>query len=235
MRNTVTLNGVNSSLIQGLLIQELPPITKPMIRTQIEEIDGRDGDIITKLGYSAYDKEVSIGLFGNFDIDDIITFFNSEGEVIFSNEPTKYYKYQILEQIDYERLIRFRTATVTFHVQPFKYSAVEKTKTFLIEQGTESVTVVNTGNYFSRPKITIHGSGTINIGLNGIQLFVINMDEDTSITIDTNAMEAYSGMVLKNRQVTGDYKNFILNTGSNTITWTGSISKIEVENYSRWL
>lgn len=90
MRNTVTLNGVNSSLIQGLLIQELPPITKPMIRTQIEEIDGRDGDIITKLGYSAYDKEVSIGLFGNFDIDDIITFFNSEGEVIFSNEPTKY-------------------------------------------------------------------------------------------------------------------------------------------------
>ena len=94
--NYVILNGVKSNTVKGLLIQSLPSISKPLIRTQIEEIDGRDGDIITKLGYSAYDKEMSIGLFGDFDIDEVIQYFDSEGTVIFSNEPDKFYNYQII-------------------------------------------------------------------------------------------------------------------------------------------
>ena len=121
----IILNGVKSTLIQGLLISSLPPITKPPIRTQVETVDGRDGDIVTKLGYQAYDKKLSIGLFGDFDIDAVISYFNSEGTVIFSNEPDKFYQYKVLQQIDFEKLIRFKTATVTFHVQPFKFSAVD--------------------------------------------------------------------------------------------------------------
>lgn len=127
MINYIELNGTKSTDVKGLMIQSLPPITKPKVRTSKEEIDGRDGDIVTKLGYSAYDKAVSIGLHGDFDIDDAISFFDSEGEVVFSNERDKYYRYQILDQIDFERLIRFRTAKVKMHVQPFKYDAVDRT------------------------------------------------------------------------------------------------------------
>ena len=125
--NYIILNGIHSDYVPGLLIQTLPPISKPMVRTTVEEIDGRDGDIVTKLGYSAYDKSFEIGLYGNYDINEIIAYFNTEGTVVFSNEPDKYYKYQILDQIDFEKLIRFRTATVTMHVQPFKYSTTEGT------------------------------------------------------------------------------------------------------------
>lgn len=124
-KNTITLNGQISSEITGLIIQELPPISKPLIRTEVEEIDGRDGDIVTALGYSAYDKEISVGVHGDYDINEIIAYFNSEGVVTFSNEPDKYYNYQITQQIDFERLVRYRTATVTFHCQPFKYSTTE--------------------------------------------------------------------------------------------------------------
>lgn len=127
MINYIELNGEKSTSVKGLIIQALPPISKPKVRTSIETIDGRDGDIVTKLGYAAYDKEVSIGLHGDFDIDDAIAFFNSEGEVVFGNEPDKYYRYSILEQIDFGRLIRFRTAKVKMHVQPFKYDAVDRT------------------------------------------------------------------------------------------------------------
>ena len=127
MINYIELNGEKSTSVKGLIIQSLPPISKPKMRTSVEEIDGRDGDIVTKLGYSAYDKEVGIGLHGDFDIDDAIAFFDSDGEVVFGNEPDKYYRYKLLDQIDFERLVRFRTAKVKMHVQPFKYDAVDRT------------------------------------------------------------------------------------------------------------
>ena len=127
MRNYCIINGKNSRLIRGLLIQELPPIVKPEIRTEVTEIDGRDGDIVSTLGYSAYDKTMKIGLYGDYDIDEVISFFDTSGTVVFSNEIEKYYNFAIYQQIDFERLARFREAEVTFHVQPFKYSTTETT------------------------------------------------------------------------------------------------------------
>ena len=127
MINYIELNGEKSTSVKGLIIQSLPPISKPKMRTSNATIDGRDGDSVTKRGYSAYDKQLSVGLHGDFDVDDAIAFFDSEGEVVFGNEPDKYYRYQILDQIDFERLVRFRTAKVKIHVQPFKYDAVDRT------------------------------------------------------------------------------------------------------------
>lgn len=237
MRDYIILNGVNSNTITGLLISKLPPITKPKQRTQIEEIDGRDGDIVTTLGYSAYNKEIEIGLYGDFDIDEVITYFNNSGTITFSNEVDKYYNYQILDQINYEKLIRFKTAKVKMHVQPFKYSSVEGTRTFNITTQDE-ITINNSGNYVSKPTITLTGSGTINLSANGYEVLVINLDANGStITIDTANMEAYnpSTQALMNRNITGDYNNLYLNSGSNTISWTGTITQIQIQKYSRWI
>lgn len=357
----VILNGVKSTTIKGLLIQSLPPISKPLIRTSVEEIDGRDGDIVTKLGYSAYDKQMSIGLYGDYDVDQVIQFFDSEGTVIFSNEPDKFYNYEIINQIDFEKLIRFKTATVTFHVQPFKFSAVDDAFSFSINemsvrpysatkngvtvnvengvislQGTatsatefyvpinamtlgvgdytlkattdgtgesccsirvigsvpsdadsfggtylplsnsgsasmsatlsasktfnyvwfyitsgtamnftlnvemlnedlDSCVVFNRGNTISRPAFTIYGSGTINLSINGAQLFVINLADAEFITLDGQEMNAYQGNILMNRSVAGDYANLVLNVGTNTISWVGNVTQLEVENVSRWI
>lgn len=365
MRNEIILNGKTSKSITGLIIQSLPPISMPQTRTQIEEIDGKDGDIVTKLGFASYDKTFIIGLSYNYNIDDVIAFFQSSGTVIFSNEPGKYYNYQILNQIDFERLIRFKTANVTMHVQPFKYSNIETTKSYIINnhllsfenytetkngitftatssnsqisitgigtQATEfylpltsptllpgqytfnaigrgssvsaaalrliyntptnensfggtylmlqsatnvsiqdnlnsqktynylyfyiapnatlnftcdatlskynanSITIINSGNYFSKPTITIYGSGNINLNINQNQIFIIQLGNDEYITIDAEAMEAYKGTALKNRLVTGNYEDFVLNVGENSISWSGDVNKVEIENYSRWL
>ena len=235
MRNYIILNGVNSQTISGLLIQNLPPISKPKQRVEVEEIDGRDGDIVTYLGYGAYDKEFKIGLFGSYDVDEIISYFNSEGTVIFSNEEDKYYNYQIIEQIDFDKLLRYKEATVKMHIQPFKYSAEDNQKVFSVDSTTTSISIRNSGNIYSRPVLTITGSGSIDLYLNDIQLFEINMESYTSITIDTNNMNAYNGTALLNRNVIGNYDNFKLNVGKNTISWTGNITQIEIDNYSRWI
>lgn len=233
MRNYVIQNGLDSRYISGLLIQELPSISKPLMRTSIEQIDGRDGDVITKLGYSAYNKKMKIGLFRDYDIDDIITFFNSNGTVTFSNEPDKYYVYDILDAIDYARLMRFRTAEITYHVQPFKYSTIEKKKVF--DNPTSAITVRNNGNYVSKPIIHIKGSGTINLSLNGLQLFRIDMSASNSITIDTERFEAYNDDVLMNRYVVGNYDKFMLKVGPNSVSWDGQLAYIAFENLSRWI
>ena len=231
--NYIILNDKNSLDIKGLLIQSLPPITKPLIRTSIDEIDGRDGDIITKLGYAAYDREISIGLYGDYDIDEVIAFFNSEGKVTFSNEDWKYYRYVIKDQIDFERLIRFKTATVTFHVQPFKYSLEEEP----IGTGGGEFSIYNGGNTTARPKISITALGSVNIYKDSVQIFVVEMgDEETTIIIDTEAMEAYdeSG-ILKNRLVSGDYDKLVLQRGENLLNFEGDIIEAIITNYNRWI
>ena len=232
--NYCILNGVKSTTIKGLLIQSLPPISKPLMRTSVEEIDGRDGDTVTKLGYSAYDKPMSIGLFGDYDVDEVIQYFNSNGTVIFSNEPDKFYNYQVIQEIDFERLIRFKTATVTFHVQPFKYSAVDDVFTFNVDN-VDNFSIFNRGNYFSRPTMTIYGSGTINLSINGSELFVIDLGSAEYITLDGASMNAYQGDILMNRSVVGDLDNLVLNIGTNNISWTGDVTQIELENFSRWV
>nr|DAF78722.1 MAG TPA: distal tail protein [Caudoviricetes sp.] len=358
MINYIELNGEKSSNVKGLIIQSLPPITKPRVRTSIEEIDGRDGDIVTKLGYAAYDKEVSIGLHGDFDTDDAIAFFDSEGEVVFGNEPDKYYRYQILDQIDFERLVRFRTAKVKMHVQPFKYDAVDRTfdivnqflhiedsatskfgitvtssdgsvrvsgraasdvdievpvermalsgsytltastsgsaagcalrlidgapsddrsfgGTYLelksdgdstmtatadsgaeydalwldIKAGTSvdftlSVTMAsnsfnrialtNRGNVVSRPTVTVYGIGNIKLAINSVTVLSFSID-DGYLTIDADEMNAYHGDTLMNRRVTGDYSDLRLNVGENVLSWSGDVTGIRVEDFSRWL
>jgi len=356
--NYIILNGVKSTLIKGLLIQSLPPITKPLMRTKTETIDGRDGDIVTKLGYSAYDKAISIGLFGDYDVDEVISFFTTEGKVIFSNEPDKFYQFELIEQIDFEKLIRFKTATVKFHCQPFKYSAVDDefvvqkntiharpystaknglhltvengvinvegtpsattelyvpidemylkgsytfqadvdgdgedgciirviddlptdadsfgNRSFQLDSSVEytatvsatkvfkyiwmqftrgyavdfdlyvqmfnnqfdSVKVLNRGNTISRPTLTIYGTGTIDLFINGTQVFEINLASAGYITLNAQEMNAYKGDVLMNRSVSGDFNNLVLKSGLNQLSWTGNVTQISIENVSRWI
>lgn len=231
--NYISLNGYKSTLIKGLLISELPPITKPAMRTSIEDIDGRDGDIITKLGYAAYDKKMTIGVYGDYNIDDIIQYFSTEGEVVFSNEPDKYYKYIILNQIDFERLCRFKTATVVLHVQPFKFSSVDNT----IEYDTHLASyqdVKNNGNVISRPRITLYGSGTITLTVNDFT-FTIVIGDDGYITLDGTTLNATKDGVLKNRSVTGNLKNLWLPVGESVISWTGTLTQMIITDGSRWI
>lgn len=197
MIDYIELNGEKSTSVKGLIIQSLPPISKPKMRTSIETIDGRDGDIVTKLGYSAYDKEVSIGLHGDFDIDDAIAFFDSEGEVVFSNEPDKYYRYRILNQIDFERLVRFRTAKVKMHVQPFKYDAVDRTfdivNQFLhVEDSTASkfgITVTS-----SDGSIRVSGRATSDVY---IEVPIESMSLSGSYTLTASASGSAAGCALR--------------------------------------
>jgi phage-related protein len=149
----------------------------------------------------------------------------------------KYYNYAIYNQIDFARLIRFKTAEVTFHVQPFKFSDVENARTFNIS-GSSEIQVRNNGNYFSRPTISISGFGIVDMYINGTQLLTLDLGNTRrTIIIDSTELNAYNEdkTLLLNRLVSGDYDNIRLKVGNNSITFTGSVFQVVIENYSRWI
>ncbi len=148
--NNIIFKGVSSTTLDGLLISELPPITKPAMRTRQTAIDGRDGAVIEELGSSSYNKSIVVGLYGQYDINKIIKYFSGEGELVFSNEPDKVYKASIVDKIDFERLVRYRKAKVTFLCQPFKYKK-DETMT-----ETETATASGTELSFESGKANVH-------------------------------------------------------------------------------
>jgi predicted phage tail component-like protein len=224
---------IDSRDVKGLIVSELPPITKPKMRVRVDTIDGKDGADTVNLGFEAYTKTVKIGLTRGYDIDNIIAWLHGDGDIQFSNEPDKYYRVKVHDQIDFERLLRFRTAEIKFYTQPFKYSATERVKSLNVS-GLATAEIRNAGNYFSKPAITFMGTGTVNVSVNGSQKCVLYLGATSeSITLDTDKQEAYSGLTLKNRQMDGEF--ITLEVGKNTITWTGNLTKIDILHYSRWL
>ena len=204
MRNYVILNGKHSKEIEGLLISTLPHISKPKMRVENLEIDGRAGDIITNLGYGSYEKSFDIGLTYNWDIDEVVNYFSESGTVIFSNEPDKYYKYNIIEQIDYERLGRFKKATVKMWVQPFKYSASENRRAYSAE-----------ANMLAIPQFFKTTNGIVLTVSHNVVSMSGTSTASTEILIPINAL------ILKK----GDYVLSVKSSGSNASALTMRLLK----------
>ena len=230
--NYIVWKGIDSREIDGVLICELPPITKPQMRVKETVVDGVDGSIIEELGYESYDKTIAVGLKVGADIDKVIEYFSGRGTITFSNEPDKYYIASISKSVDYERLLRYRTAKVTFRVQPFKYDNTEVE--IHAPANTQSISVVNSGNHIAKPIITIRGTGTVDLSINGTTIcrYVFPSGGDTVI-LDSEKQDAYLGNILKNRNMIGDFP--ILEKGVNVISWSGAVESVSVNRYSRWL
>ena len=221
MKYYVIINGNSSLDIQGLAIESLPNISKPLIRTTREEIDGRDGDIITKLGYSAYDKTLNIGLWGNYDINEVIAFFNEDGVITFSNEPDKYYKFHILNRIDFvNQLEKFKKASITIHCQPFKYKEQEA-KVIEEEAHTTSGTSFNLSDTLEAPlEIDLKGN-TSQTGTptpsSPIAVNVVSGDNDIVVDTGKNKLNLYD-------KETTTYNGVSLTIKDGTITLNGTAS-----------
>lgn len=233
--NYVIWKDRDSREINGLLICELPPITKPQIRVKETAIDGVDGSIIEELGFEPYDKTIAVALRIGADVDEIIEYFTGSGKIVFSNEPNKYYIASIVKGIDYTRLLRFRKANITLRVQPFKYDyeEIEMRYTNVIEQ---RISITNDGNYTAKPIITIEGEGMVVLSVNDTVICDYTFPEgENTVILDSQKQDAYLDSIknLRNRQMGGEFP--ILKKGLNVISWSGTVESLRIKNYSRWL
>ena len=153
------------------------------------------------------DAAFAVGLKVGADVDKVIEYFTGSGMITFSNEPNKYYIARIIKGIDYNRLLRYRKATITFRVQPFKYDRTEEEKVMV--SPSQRMTVENLGNHTAKPIITIKGEGVVELTLNGTMIckYEFPQGEDTVI-IDSEKQDAY--FVCKNMICCNQRKDLLI-------------------------
>lgn len=233
--NWFEFKGLTSERFKNLRVQELPPIIRPEVRSEFEYTDNVDGAVVMELGYDMVYKPISVGLKNLDNLDQIMAWLTGAGDITFSNEPDKIYKGKIINQISFERLGRFRIATIEFVCQPFKYL---KNDTIYNFNSAGTYHVYNNGTVESLPLVEIYAEGNIEIKHNGILKITLNLGAGgRTVFLDSETQNAYNmAGALQNSRMTGDFIK--LKPGDNLLTFStenGTITKLSITPRSRFI
>lgn len=206
----------------------LPERISPKRRDESIVISGRHGTLTATDGtFETYILQAEFVLKDISKIDKICSHFKGEGDLIFSNDLDRKFKAKVNNQIEFSRIIRdLKRFVVEFEVQPFMYEASPAILTL-----TEPTSILNVGTFESEPIITVYGQGDITLIINNLNIILNAVEE--KITINSEALNAYNETLSLNNKMSGDFP--IFNTGENTISWMGSVTRLEITPNWRWL
>ena len=192
--------GKNSIADFGLWIGKLPKRVKPEERNEQIEIPGRAGSLTMLEGddiYSSYSSEMTVIARNTLQMDEIIDWLRGSSDLILSTDTEKARPARIVGEVAFERDgNNLQQAVIPFVFQPFRKQIKPETVTFT---GT-SKTIYNPGDVASRPVVSITGSGTVTVAINGQQMsftlgssaVTINVDCDAQIITSNNEIWAGS-------------------------------------------
>lgn len=209
----------------GIFTTELPPDQTSDNDGDYIKVPGRDGYLYIDDGRKeAYDKIIKcmIPLTPNQgQLDTIKDWLSGSGELIISREPDIFYEARINSVRQYVGQRKNIAFNISFKCQPHKYYLFGKNPIKL----TSTPTTINNPGKVSKPIIKITGSGEVSLSINS-QL--IQATIDGYLTIDSELMECYKDNELKT--FTGPFPELI--EGINDISWTGTVTEVEV--IPRW-
>ena len=226
--------GKNSFSDYGVYISKRPSIPSPKRRITNVVIPGKSSSL--RFDENTYD-DITIAVECSIKdevlpdkIDEIKEWLLSYGEsdLIFSNQDNKKYIAQVVNAIDFIQVLKYISKfVIVFNCRPFKYES-ESTTIEMIAEGS----ITNPGSIYSEPIIKIFGSGDINVTINSE---IIKLKEVTDhIILDTVQQNCYNETIDNlNNKMNGEFPKF--EVGENNISWTGSVSKVEVIPNWRWL
>ncbi|HDK7158909.1 TPA: phage tail family protein [Clostridium botulinum] len=208
-------NGIHSSE-KGFKIISLPNITTPEKRVEKVVVPGRNGYLtITENDYEGEVKSVEFDYFDDY-FDDIKQWLTGSGEVIFSNEPDRYYKATIINKISLDQMLKkFYSGIVEFDCQPFGHDLndlnIIKITENNVTRNSKVIHPLNTLNYTSGNLVEVNKLATINEN-NSIEIF-------NPGTIESNPVITIYG-----------YGNVDLNINDNIINFTNVANHITVDS-----
>lgn len=227
--------GKNSYDDYGILITSRPNIPSPKRRVEYIDIPGRHSSLRYDEGtYEDITITVECQL-KNKDligkVDEIKGWLLGTGEsgLIFSFQKDRKYIAQVVNQIDFSQIMkRFSEFIIVFNCRPFKYDAGNS----LITLTKSNTSVNNIGTFESYPIISVYGNGNISLTIKGQTVKLYGISNKT--IINSELMDCYDEALNNlNPKMEGEYPK--LDLGSNVISWSGNVSKIEILPNWRWL
>ena len=230
--NWIVFKGFNTKVI--FLIEEVPVVPSAELKQELIEIDGRHGFLTDSQDvYQPIEISVELKLYNKSDIQKARNIFRGSGDLILSNQEDRYYKATVINQIEFERVVRQNhSVVVTFKLQPHAYELKDNTITLT----TSPYTLTNETNATSQPEITIYGTGTATLIIGDETVHIKNINNH--IILDYELQEAYritnGSPSNANTDVNCDYSE--IQIGTTKIEWSGSgITGIKINPRWRYL
>jgi phage-related protein len=221
---------IESKTDLGLHITEQPVIPSAQRIVDTITVDGREGTLSILKGWDdlIFTMKVAIRSRNARTMwREVLPRLLEADTIHFSNDAgvcyhVKHIKAGALEM----RLSMLGEAQLEFVCEPFRYM-----------RGVAPITlsatgkVINPGTVYSLPRLTIYGTGTRTLTINGKPI-VLNILQG-SLTLDSALMECHFGGVAQNNRMSGDFPR--LDVGENSISLASGITKVEIEPRWRFL
>ena len=224
----------------GIKIINTNNLSSPERNVETKPIDGRNGDLLIDYGnYKNFELKFECDIIPHLakrTLKDVArdmkiwlqSDYNYAEQVISDDLETKY-EAVCINKLDIERIAReFGSILIKFNCKPYK-KLVDSMITV-----TSKNTIINNQYEISYPSIKILGAGDVIIKIN--QQEVVLKDIQDYIIIDSELMNAYKTTSVTNDIINQNQKMFsdfpILEQGTNNISWTGNVTKIEIT--PRW-
>ena len=218
-----SLDGVSSDTL-GLFVDFLAPVPLAEQRytdfnTGADEQGTTPDDVFNNIQY-----QIRFYTFLPDDYNDtaIKAFCYGKSVLTLSRFPDYYFKIkktslQAADGSGYGKRIDY---ILTLTLAPFRYTVDNEQITL-----ASGDSIVNEHTRYSKPEFEITGTGDIALTVNGAEFTVKGLETNQTIIIDSSRHITYSGDTLLIGKTEGKYP--LLDVGSNTVSWTGTVSSIK--------
>lgn len=217
---------ISTTEMKVIVEEESNLIAKASQRVEQIEVEGKNGSIYNTLGYANIERPLKLYVRDINKIDEILAWLNGGGILEYDGRISRAYFYSQIEPL---RSSSIKTIDCSFIRTPFWYKKED-------EYMSVDTTVINEGNVESRPIILLEKNTTdsIDLSINDVR-FIYTFDEDTSVEIDCETMNAMSNGILKNRNLEIDYDFPLLNPGENSVIINSGDAVIKMKRKDCWL
>lgn len=230
--------GINSLDMYLRIVNDIS-FPSPEVDIEFAEVLGKDGELAIdnkRLKGVNFSIPVHLKLPNDLDVNTMATKISNWLKSDIGWYPLRFsgskdYEYIAMcyQQFDIvETLKQYGRTVINFRIKPYKRRIDNQLITL-----TNGMTLVNAGKRTSKPFISIGGTGDITLKNNGVEWLILK-NVDGSIVVDTEMMSVYKGDRPQYNKMISTLKPMFpeLSLGENIITWTGNITKLEID--PRW-
>lgn len=222
------------SRTMNIRVRNRMPIIRPQERVNHITIPGRTGELTQLEGediYESYIQTANVTVEGAENVPAAEAWLRGEGLVTFDSQPELQQKARVINAVTFNKLSRnldLWQGDIQFYCDPFKSDPEEET----INVTTSGTSVTNPGDLKAFPLITITGSGAVSITGGGKTLVIANCVSGWTADCGNKWILDGNGVPQMNAW-TGEFPELVV--GTNTVSFTGSITKLEITPNWRYL